>query len=85
MTFDQFYGSSASWIGDQLSQAQTSQTAQQQAVTQAQSLRQQLSGVSLDEEATRLISLQRSYQAASQMVTVIDSLTQTLINMIPAS
>ena len=85
MTFDQFYGSSASWIGNQLSQAQSAQSAQTQAVSQARSLRQQLSGVSLDEEAARLIALQRSYQAASQMVTVIDSLTQTLINMLPAS
>jgi flagellar hook-associated protein 1 FlgK len=82
MTFDQFYGSSASWIGDQLSQAQTASTAQTQTVSQARALRQQLSGVSLDEEATRLMTLQRSYQAASKMVTVIDSLSQDIMNML---
>jgi len=82
MTFDQFYGSTTSWIGNQLSQAQTASTAQTQTVAQAQALRQQLSGVSLDEEATRLMELQRSYQAASRMVTVIDSLSETIINMI---
>ena len=38
--------------------------------------------IRLDEEATRLMALQRSYQAASRMVTVIDSLSQTLIDMI---
>ena len=42
MTFDQFYGSTASWIGNQLSQAQTTSQAQQQTVSQAQALRQQL-------------------------------------------
>ena len=82
MTFGQFYGSAASRIGDLLGQAQTASTAQTQTVAQARALRQQLSGVSLDEEATRLMTLQRSYQAASRMVTVIDSLTQDVINMI---
>ncbi len=83
MTFDQFYGATASSIGSQLSQAQTSSAAQTQTVAQAQSLRQQLSGVSLDTEATRLMELQRAYQAASQTITVIDSLAQGLMSMIP--
>jgi len=83
MTFDQFYGSSASWIGNQVSQAQTSSNAQTQTVAQARSLRQQLSGVSLDAEATRLMQLQRSYQAASQTITVVDGLLQGLMSMIP--
>jgi flagellar hook-associated protein 1 FlgK len=82
MTFGQFYGSSASWIGNQLNQAQTASDAQTQTVAQAQALRQQLSGVSLDEEAMRLMQLQRSYQAASRMVTVIDGLTQNVIDMV---
>ncbi len=84
MTFDQFYGAAASSIGSQLSNAQTASTAQTQTVAQARSLRQQLSGVSLDAEATQLMELQRSYQAASQMITVVDSLAQGLMNMIPA-
>jgi flagellar hook-associated protein 1 len=83
MTFDQFYASSASWIGNQASQAQTSSNAQTQTVAQARSLRQQLSGVSLDAEATRLMQLQRSYQAASQTITVVDGLLQGLMSMIP--
>lgn len=82
MTFDQFYASSASWIGNQLNQAQTASDAQTQTVASARALRQQLSGVSLDEEAMRLMQLQRSYQAASRMVTVIDGLAQNVIDMI---
>ena len=82
MTLGQFYGSTASWIGNQLSQAQTASTAQTQSVAQARALRQQLSGVSLDEEATRLMELQRSYQAASHVVTVLDTLTQSLLDMV---
>ena len=48
-----------------------------------QSLQQQVSGVSLDEEATRLVQLQSSYDAASKIVTVIDDTLQNLLNMIP--
>jgi len=83
MTFDQFYGATASAIGSQVNQAQTASTAQTQTVAQARSLRQQLSGVSLDAEATRLMQLQRSYQAASQTITVVDGLLQGLMSMIP--
>jgi len=57
-------------------------TSQQDVVTQTQALRQQISGVDLNAEATTLLQLQSSYQAASKMVTVIDSLTQTILQLI---
>ena len=82
LSFSQFFASLATRVGSQISSATTSAQVQQQAVSQAQSVRQQISGVSLDEEATRLIQLQSAYQAASKVVTVIDELTQTLINMV---
>lgn len=81
-TFTQFYASMSSWIGNQLNQAQTASDAQTQSVAQARALRQQLSGVSLDEQAMQLIQLQRSYQAASRLVTVIDSVLQSVIDMV---
>jgi flagellar hook-associated protein 1 len=55
---------------------------QQDVVTQAQSLRQQVSGVDLNTEATQLLQLQSSYQAASKMMTVIDNLIQAVIGLI---
>ena len=82
MTFGGYYGSIASAIGYQLSQAQTSSTVQAQSLSQAQSLRQQLSGVSLDTEAMTIMQLQRSYQAASQVISVISNLTDSLIGMV---
>ena len=36
-------------------------------------------------EAVQVMELQKGYQAAGKMVSVIDSLTSTLINMVPAS
>jgi flagellar hook-associated protein 1 FlgK len=81
--FTQYFSSLTSTVGYAVSNANTQATAQSQLVAQAQSLQQQVSGVSLDEEAVRLVQLQSSYDAASKVVTVIDDTLQSLINMIP--
>ena len=69
-------------IGQQVASATSGQTVAQQSLTQAQALRTQVSGVSLNEEAINVMELQRGYQAISKMITVIDGLTDTLINMV---
>jgi flagellar hook-associated protein 1 len=81
--FTQYFSSLTATVGNAVNNANTQATAQSQLVAQAQSLQQQVSGVSLDEEAIRLVQLQSSYDAASKVVTVIDDSLQTLINMIP--
>jgi len=43
--------------------------------------REQRSGVSLDEEAVRIMQLQRNYQAAARIVATIDELLNTLLNV----
>jgi flagellar hook-associated protein 1 FlgK len=48
---------------------------------QAQNLREQISGVSLDEEAIRLVEYQRAYQASARMVTVLSELTEMAVNL----
>ena len=82
-SFLSFFGSMGSSVGSQLAAAKTGQSTQQDLLTQAQSLRQQTSGVDLNEEATRVLELQRSYQAASKLMTVIDDMTQSLLAIIP--
>lgn len=47
---------------------------------QADQMRLGVSGVSLDEEMTRLIEFQNGYTAAARMVTVVDELMDVLIN-----
>ncbi len=49
---------------------------------QAQAVQTQLSGVNLDAEAVQVMELQKGYDAAGKMVSVIDSLTNTLVNMV---
>jgi flagellar hook-associated protein 1 FlgK len=82
-SFAQFYGGVAGHVGRDLAAAQDETTTGQQLLTQAQSLRSRLSSVSLDQEATNLISFQRAYQATSKLVTVLNELTGTVINILP--
>ena len=81
-TFTQFYGNMGSQVGSDLGNAQQDQIETQNQVTQAQVQRANVSGVSLNAEAAKLLQFQQAYQAAAKMVTVLDSLTQTMINMI---
>ncbi len=48
---------------------------------QIQGLRESVSGVSLDEELTNLLSFQRSFEASARLITVADDLMQTLLAM----
>ena len=82
-TFAQFYGNIGAQVGNDLSTATDNQSTKQALLGQAQTLRQQASGVSLDEEAANLIAFQRAYQANAKMLTVLDTLTQDLMNVLP--
>ena len=48
---------------------------------QMTALRESVSGVSLDEELTNLLSFQRSFEASARMITVADELMQTILAM----
>ena len=55
--------------------------ANQQVVTgQVDNAKEQLSGISLDEEMVNMLSAQRAYEAASRVMTTVDSMLDTLIN-----
>jgi flagellar hook-associated protein 1 len=83
VSYTEYFGSLASNVGSQLNDATNQLQSQQSAVAQAQNLRQQLSGVSLDEEATTLIQFQRAYEANSKLISVLNQLTQDTINILP--
>jgi flagellar hook-associated protein 1 FlgK len=71
----------ASTVGQENSTASTNETTQQQVVSQATTLRTQVSGVSLDAQATDLLQYQRAYQASAQLLTVLNDLLDTTMNM----
>jgi flagellar hook-associated protein 1 len=82
-SFTAFYGNLSANVGRDVASATDSQTVQTQLLAQARAQRTSLSGVSLDEEAVRLVEFQRAYQATAKMVTVLDQLSLDTINMIP--
>jgi flagellar hook-associated protein 1 FlgK len=85
LTYTAFYGNTAALVGSQFSQAQTNPALTAQTLAQAQSMRQTESGVSLDAEAINVLQFQAGYQAITKMVTTLETLTQSLIDMIPAA
>jgi flagellar hook-associated protein 1 len=45
------------------------------------SQRQSVSGVSIDQEMTNLMQFQKSYEASAQVITTLNEMLQTLIDM----
>jgi flagellar hook-associated protein 1 FlgK len=80
-TASSFLASFLAQIGTDTSAATTDNAAQQAMLTQLTTQRDSLSGVSLDEEAANLTQYQRSYQAASQVFTIVNSLMASAINL----
>ena len=68
-------------IGSQASSLNEQNTTQQATLTQLTTQRDSESAVSLDTEAANLSQYQKSYQAAAQVLTVIDELMATAINL----
>ena len=85
MNYAAFYGQIAGNVGSAISTAQNSQTTAQSMVTQAENLRQQSSGVDLNQEAVTIMQFQRAYDAAAKVVNVLDQLSQDVVNMIPSA
>jgi flagellar hook-associated protein 1 FlgK len=83
LTFTQAFANLTAQVGSDVANAQQNQTEGQDLLTQAQQQRQQVSGVDLNAEAAKLLQVQQSYQAVGQMVSVLNSLTQTLMNILP--
>ncbi|NUQ28571.1 MAG: flagellar hook-associated protein FlgK [Acidobacteriaceae bacterium] len=76
-----FLAAMLSEIGAQASAASTDNTAQNATLTQIQSQRDAVSGVSLDEEAANLTMYQKAYQANARIFAVADKLMAEAINL----
>jgi flagellar hook-associated protein 1 FlgK len=71
-------------LGQTVSTAASTQTTQDQVTQQLQTQRNSVSGVSIDEEMTNLISFQQAYSASARFISTISSMYSTLTN-IPAN
>lgn len=77
-----FFGSLAGRVGSAVNSARQSEVRGELLTTQARDLRQQLTGVSLDQEAIELLQAQRSFSASSRVVNVVDELVQSVLALI---
>lgn len=75
------YANLVQTIGDGSSAASSSLTATSAALAQLKTQQASTSGVSVDEETTNLLRFQQAYQAAAQVISTINSMYSTLMNM----
>ncbi len=81
-TFIEHYGALARSVGRAVQMAREDLATNEQLLLQARAMREEISGVSLDEEAVRLIEFQRAYQASARLVTVLNELSEIAVNLV---
>ncbi|MCS7214562.1 MAG: flagellar hook-associated protein FlgK [Thermodesulfovibrio sp.] len=77
-----FYREIVSEVGVYSLSAQTQKTFQKALVEEMEKRRQDISGVSLDEEAINLIKYQKMYEASARVIRVANEILTTLFDMI---
>ncbi len=80
-TANQFYNQLVTHLGLVIKQGQSNASSYKLAASALDSQRQSISGVSLDEEAANMVKYQRAYQAAAKVMTTVDDMLGTLMNM----
>src|SRR6204780_4273786 len=75
------YANLVSQTGNLTSQANAEVTASTASLNQLNDQLGAVSGVSLDEETTNLMNYQRAYEASARVITTVDALTQSVLDM----
>jgi flagellar hook-associated protein 1 FlgK len=77
---DDQYTSLVSTLGSDVQKATQTATVQASVTTSVDTQVEAMSGVSLDEETTNMLTYQRAYQASSRVLTTVDDMLDQLIN-----
>lgn len=77
-----YYGNLVSVIGSDSAGASNNATTSSQVLAQAKSLRDNASAVSLDQEATKLTEYQQAFQATGKLISTINAMMQTVLDLI---
>jgi flagellar hook-associated protein 1 FlgK len=80
-----YYSNLIDQVGNDVSNATSEQEAVGLVLQQLTNQQQSISGVSLDEEATNLISYQQAYEAAARVISTVDELNQATLDMFTPS
>ncbi len=76
-----FYSNLVYTVGNDVSNGTAELNSSQLILTQLQDQRNSVSGVDLNQEAANMVEYQRAYDAAAQVVTTINDMLNTVINM----
>jgi flagellar hook-associated protein 1 len=80
--FSDFYGHIITNIGNKGLTAQLNLDAKQQVLKTTEELRESYSGVNLNEEAVRLVDMQRAFESMLKVIQTVDTLRQEVLNLI---
>ncbi len=84
-TAGDYYSNLIDRVGNDVSNATSEQEAVGLVLQQLTNQQQSISGVSLDEEATNLITYQQAYEAAARVISTVDELNEATIDMFTPS
>ncbi len=80
-SLDDFYGAMMGEVGILAAKANGSVEAQGSNLANLEKLRESISGVSLDEEAAKMIEYQKAYDASARLIRTADEMMQTVLNL----
>jgi flagellar hook-associated protein 1 FlgK len=80
-TLDEYYNSMVGKVGIQTRRTESAQQSQADIVKQLQNIRESISGVSLDEETTKLIEFQKAFDASARLIRTADEMFDTVLNL----
>lgn len=80
-TMDDYYASVVGQVGIEANRANTAMQSQKDILSQLNNLRESISGVSLDEETTKMIEFQKNYEASARLIKTADEMMDTVLNL----
>lgn len=80
-TFDDYYNSEVGQVGSIAHRAVKTMESQKNIMQQLGNLRESISGVSLDEETTKMIEFQKAYDASARLIRTADEMFDTILNL----
>jgi flagellar hook-associated protein 1 FlgK len=80
-TMDDFYNTQVGQVGALTQRAVKAQESQKNMMSQLTNIRESISGVSLDEETTKMIEFQKAYDASARLIRTADEMFDTVLNL----
>jgi flagellar hook-associated protein 1 FlgK len=80
-TIDDFYRSMVGQVGVLARTSRMSHEAQRDIHAQLANIRESVSGVSLDEETTKMIEFQKTYDASARLIRTADEMFDTVLSL----